>query len=67
MSMMSMMMNMMKSKYHRPLNSESGAEITEFGIYAALIIAGAIALMTPIGTAVVGAYQTIVDSLAAAT
>lgn len=70
MSMLSIqmsMMSMMKSKSQRPLNNESGAEITEFGIYAALIIAGAIALMTPIGTAVVGAYQTIVTSLAAAT
>jgi len=56
-------MSMLKSQSRRPLNNESGAEITEFGIYAALIIAGAIALMTPIGTAVVGAYQTIVTAL----
>ena len=60
-------MSMLKSQSRRPLNNESGAEITEFGIYAALIIAGAIALMTPIGTAVVAAYQEIVTALAAAT
>ena len=56
-------MSMLKSKSRRPLNNESGAEITEFGIYAALIIAGAIVLMAPIGTAVVGAYTAIVAAL----
>ena len=54
---------MLKSKSHRPLTNERGAEITEFGIYAALIIAAAIVLMGPIGTAVVGAYQQMVSAL----
>ncbi len=48
-----------KGAARRPLSNERGAEITEFGIYAALIIAAAIVLMKPIGTAVVAAYQQI--------
>ena len=56
-------MSMMQEQSVRPLDNESGAEITEFGIYAALVIAAAIALLTPIGTAVVNAYQTMVAAL----
>ncbi len=56
-------MSMMKDQSARPLNNESGAEITEFGIYAALVIAAAIALLSPIGTAVVDAYKSIVAAL----
>ncbi|MBI4611123.1 MAG: hypothetical protein HY726_19210 [Candidatus Rokubacteria bacterium] len=48
----------------RLLREEKGAQVTEFGIYAALVIAAAVALLTPIGNAVVGAYQTIVAALA---
>ena len=55
--------SMMKEESVRPLNDESGAEITEFGIYAALVIAAAIALLSPIGTAVVNAYKTMVAAL----
>ena len=46
------------------VSNERGAEITEFGIYAALIIAGAIVLMSPIGNAVVRAYQQISTAVA---
>ena len=56
-------MSKLKEESVRPLSNESGAEITEFGIYAALVIAAAIALLSPIGTAVVNAYQTIVAAL----
>jgi Flp pilus assembly pilin Flp len=45
------------------LKDEGGSQVTEFGIYAALVIAAAIALLTPIGTAVVGAYTTIVGAI----
>lgn len=51
----------------RLLKEERGAQVTEFGIYAALVIAAAIVLLSPIGKAVVGAYQQIVSGLAAAT
>ncbi len=45
------------------LMNETGSQVTEFGIYAALVIAAAIALLTPIGVAVVGAYTTIVAAI----
>jgi hypothetical protein len=45
------------------VHNDSGSQVTEFGIYAALVIAAAIALLVPIGTAVVGAYTTIVGAL----
>ncbi len=56
-------MKLLKDGSSGPLSNERGAEITEFGIYAALIIAGAIVLMAPIGAAVVGAYNKIVAAL----
>jgi Flp pilus assembly pilin Flp len=45
------------------VKNETGSQVTEFGIYAALVIAAAIALLGPIGVAVVGAYNTIVAAL----
>jgi len=63
MNMLMSMMSMLKGKSQRPLNSESGAEVIELGLVAALIIAGAIVLLSPIGTAIVTAYQAIVDAL----
>ena len=56
-------MSLLKGGSLGPLTNERGAEITEFGIYAALVIAGAIVLLSPIGTAVVGAYNQIVAAL----
>ena len=53
-----------KEKAFGAVSNERGAEITEFGIYAALIIAGAIVLMSPIGNAVVKAYQQISSAVA---
>lgn len=47
----------------KPFRDEVGAQVTEFGIYAALVIAAAIALLGPIGSAVVGAYNQIVAAL----
>lgn len=52
-----------KQPMMRPLSDETGSQVTEFGIYAALVIAAAIALLTPIGTSVVAAYNTIVAAL----
>ena len=52
-------MNMLKSKSQRPLNNEKGLEILEAGIYAALVIAGAIVLLGPIGTKLVAAWTTV--------
>lgn len=43
--------------------NERGSQVTEFGIYAALVVAGAIVLLAPIGKAVVAAYQTMVTAL----
>ena len=57
------MKSMLKARSVRPLINESGSQIVEFGIYAALVVAAAIVLLTPIGTAVVGAYTTIVGAL----
>ncbi len=56
-------MKLLKDGSSGPLTNEMGAEITEFGIYAALVIAGAIVLLSPIGTAVVNAYNQIVAAL----
>ena len=56
-------MNTVKERALRPLTDERGSQVTEFGIYAALVIAGAIVLLGPIGTAVVNAYNTIVGAL----
>ena len=56
-------MKLLKDGSASPLTNERGAEITEFGIYAALVIAGAIVLLSPIGAAVVNAYNQIVAAL----
>ncbi len=56
-------MKLLKDGLSGPLTNERGAEITEFGIYAALVIAGAIVLLSPIGAAVVAAYNQIVGAL----
>lgn len=47
----------------RFLVEQKGSQVTEFGIYAALVVAGAIVLLSPIGTAVVGAYKQISSAL----
>jgi Flp pilus assembly pilin Flp len=47
----------------QPLNNENGLEIMEAGIYAALVIAGAIVIISPIGTAITVAWQKIVDAM----
>ena len=56
-------MKTLQERTLRPLTDERGSQVTEFGIYAALVIAGAIVLLSPIGTAVVGAYNQIVAAL----
>lgn len=45
------------------INNERGLEIMEAGIYAALVIAGAIVLLSPIGTALVTAWTTISNAV----
>ena len=42
---------------------QKGSQVTEFGIYAALVVAGAIVLLSPIGKAVVDAYTKISGAL----
>lgn len=43
----------------QPLNNERGLEIMEAGIYAALVIAGAIAVLVLIGPKLITAWTTI--------
>ena len=47
----------------QPLNNEHGLEIMEAGIYAALVIAGAILLLGTIGDNLVTAWTTISDNI----
>jgi Flp pilus assembly pilin Flp len=53
----------MKERRFHFLTDERGSQVTEFGIYAALVVAGAIVLLGPIGKAVVGAYTQISAAL----
>lgn len=53
----------MNERWFHVLTDERGSQVTEFGIYAALVVAGAIVLLSPIGKAVVGAYQQISAAL----
>ena len=57
------MMSAPQKRFFRFPRDEQGSQVTEFGIYAALVVAAAIALLSPIGQAVVTAYQTIVAAL----
>jgi Flp pilus assembly pilin Flp len=50
----------------RFVRDERAAEVTELGLVLALVVAGSIALLTPIGAAVQGGYQTVVNAVAAA-
>ena len=59
-------MNMLKSKSHRPLSNERGAEILEVGIYCALVIAAAIVLLGPIGAQIVASFTAILNAMTAA-
>jgi Flp pilus assembly pilin Flp len=56
-------MNLLKERCFRFLMDERGSQVTEFGIYAALVVAGAIVLLSPIGKAVVTAYTQINGAL----
>ena len=56
-------MNLLKERWFHVLIGERGSQVTEFGIYAALVVAGAIVLLSPIGKAVVTAYTQIVAAL----
>ena len=56
-------MNLLKERWFHFLIGERGSQVTEFGIYAALVVAGAIVLLAPIGKAVVAAYTQIVAAL----
>lgn len=53
----------MNERWFHFLTDERGSQVTEFGIYAALVVAGAIVLLAPIGKAVVTAYQQISGAL----
>jgi len=53
----------MNERWFHVLTDERGSQVTEFGIYAALVVAGAIVLLSPIGQAVVGAYKQISAAL----
>ena len=52
-------MSELKERKRQPVNNEKGLEIMEAGIYAALVVAGAIVLLGPIGTTLVAAWTTI--------
>jgi len=52
-------MSMLKERTRQPLNNERGLEVMEAGIYAALVIAGAILLLGGIGGNLVTAWTTI--------
>ncbi|HLC06381.1 MAG TPA: hypothetical protein VJK02_25395 [Anaerolineales bacterium] len=56
-------MSELKERKSRPLNNEKGLEVLEAGIYAALVIAGAIVLLGPIGIAVNAAWGVIQAAL----
>lgn len=56
-------MSLLQKGKREPLNNERGLEIMEAGIYAALVIAGAIVLLSPIGTQLVAAWTTISTAL----
>ena len=56
-------MNLLKERWFHLLIGERGSQVVEFGIYAALVVAAAIGLLSPIGKAVVNAYQVVVAAL----
>ena len=56
-------MSELKKRNRQPVNNEKGLEIMEAGIYAALVIAGAIVLLGPIGTQINAAWTTISGAL----
>lgn len=56
-------MSMLKERTRQPLNNEKGLEILEAGIYAALVIAGAIVLLGPIGAQIVVAWTAITAAM----
>jgi len=56
-------MSLLKERAMRFLFEDKGSQVTEFGIYAALVVAGAIVLLAPIGKAVVAAYTQINGAL----
>ncbi len=56
-------MNMLKEQKRQPLNNERGLEIMEAGIYAALVIAAAIAVLALIGPKLVTAWTSINTAL----
>ena len=45
------------------LNDQRGAEVTEVGIYLALIVAACVVLMAAIGPAVVAGWQAVATAL----
>ena len=56
-------MSELKERKRQPVNNEKGLEIMEAGIYAALVVAGAIVLLGPIGVTLVTAWTTISTAL----
>ena len=56
-------MSMLQERRGQPLNNEKGLEVMEAGIYAALVVAGAIVLLGPIGIAVNAAWGVIQAAL----
>lgn len=56
-------MSMLQERRGQPLNNEHGLEIMEAGIYAALVIAAAIAVLSLIGPKLVNAWNTINNAL----
>lgn len=59
-------MKMLKERVMRPLNNEKGAEVAEVGIWLALIVAGAVAIIATLGGNIVTAFTKISTAVTAA-
>lgn len=56
-------MSLLQKGKREPLNNERGLEIMEAGIYAALVIAGAIAVLALVGPQLTAAWTAINTAL----
>lgn len=56
-------MKCLRNLKRRFLSDERGAEVVELGIVLALVVAGAVAIISQIGPKIIAAYQTILTAL----
>jgi Flp pilus assembly pilin Flp len=56
-------MKCLRNLKRRFLSDERGAEVVELGIVLALVVAGAVAIISQIGPKIVSAYQTVLTAL----